>query len=51
LGTAIDIDDEPEFQARIVEIEADMAAQPARVREMERSGEVEPIPEDSGVAH
>ena len=27
------------------EIEADMAAQLARVREMERNGELEPIPE------
>jgi tetratricopeptide (TPR) repeat protein len=37
--------DEPEFQAMIEEIEADMAAQLARVREMERNGELEPIPE------
>ena len=37
--------DEPEFQAMVAEIEADMAAQLARVREMERSGELEPIPE------
>ena len=37
--------DEPEFQAMIAEIEADMAAQLARVREMERNGELEPIPE------
>jgi TolB-like protein/Flp pilus assembly protein TadD len=37
--------DEPEFQAIIAEIEADMAAQLARVREMERNGELEPIPE------
>jgi tetratricopeptide (TPR) repeat protein len=36
---------EPEFQAMIAEIEADMAAQLARVREMERNGELEPIPE------
>ena len=34
----------PEFQAMIAEIEADMAAQLARVREMERNGELEPIP-------
>jgi hypothetical protein len=38
---------EPEFQAMIAEIEADMAAQLARVREMERNGELEPIPEVS----
>ncbi len=37
--------DEPEYQAVIEEIEADMAAQLARVREMERNGELEPIPE------
>jgi tetratricopeptide (TPR) repeat protein len=37
--------DEPEFQAMVAEIEADMAAQSARVREMERNGELEPIPE------
>jgi tetratricopeptide (TPR) repeat protein len=39
--------DEPEFQAMVAEIEADMAAQLARVRELERSGELEPIPEVS----
>jgi hypothetical protein len=37
--------DEPEFQAMVAEIEADMAAQLARVREMEKNGELEPIPE------
>jgi TolB-like protein/Tfp pilus assembly protein PilF len=37
--------DEPEYQAMIEEIEADMAAQLERVREMERNGELEPIPE------
>ena len=37
--------DEPEFQAMVAEIEADMAEQLARVREMERRGELEPIPE------
>ena len=37
--------DEPEYQAMVAEIEADMAAQLARVREMERNGEFEPIPE------
>ena len=39
--------DEPEFQAMVKEIEADMADQLARVREMERNGELEPIPEVS----
>jgi hypothetical protein len=39
--------DDPEFQAMVAEIEADMAAQLARVREMERNGELEPIPEVS----
>jgi tetratricopeptide (TPR) repeat protein len=38
---------EPEFQAMVKEIEADMAEQLARVREMERNGELEPIPEVS----
>jgi tetratricopeptide (TPR) repeat protein len=38
---------EPKFQAMVAEIEADMAAQLARVREMERNGELEPIPEVS----
>jgi TolB-like protein/Flp pilus assembly protein TadD len=37
--------DELEYQAMVAEIEADMAAQLARVREMERNGELEPIPE------
>jgi hypothetical protein len=39
--------DEPEYQAMIAEIEADMAAQLARVREMERNGELKLIPEVS----
>ena len=39
--------DEPEYQVMIAEIEADMAAQLERVREMERNGELEPIPEVS----
>jgi TolB-like protein/Tfp pilus assembly protein PilF len=39
--------DEPEYQAIVAEIEADMAAQLERVREMERNGELEPIPEVS----
>jgi tetratricopeptide (TPR) repeat protein len=38
---------EPEFQAMVAEIEADMASQLERVREMEKSGELEPIPEVS----
>jgi hypothetical protein len=43
--------DEPEFQAMIAEIDADMAAQLARVREMERNGELEPIPEISATTY
>jgi hypothetical protein len=39
--------DEPEYQAIVDEIETDMAAQLARVREMERNGELEPIPKVS----
>ena len=38
------IRDTPEFAAIVAEIEADMADQLARVREMERNGELEPIP-------
>jgi hypothetical protein len=34
----------------VAEIEADMAAQLERVREMERNGELEPIPEISATA-
>ena len=45
------IRDTPEFAAIIAEIEADMAAQLARVREMERNGELEPIPEISAATH
>ncbi len=37
--------DEPEFQALAAELRADMAAQLERVREMEASGELEPIPD------
>jgi hypothetical protein len=44
-STLESLHDEPEFQAMVAEIEADMAAQLARVREMERNGELEPIPE------
>ena len=36
---------EPEFQAMHAEVKADVAAQLERVREMERNGELEPIPE------
>jgi tetratricopeptide (TPR) repeat protein len=43
--------DEPEYQAMVAEIEADMATQLARVREMERNGELEPIPEVSVTTH
>jgi tetratricopeptide (TPR) repeat protein len=43
--------DEPEFQAMVAEIEADMTAQLARVREMERNGELEPIPEIPATTH
>jgi len=39
------IRDTPDFAAIVAEIEADMAEQLARVRELERSGELEPIPE------
>jgi tetratricopeptide (TPR) repeat protein len=35
----------PEFQSLMAEVKADMAAQLERVREMERNGELEPIPE------
>ena len=44
-ATLKSLHDEPEYQAMVAEIEADMAAQLARVREMERNGELEPIPE------
>jgi tetratricopeptide (TPR) repeat protein len=43
--------DEPEYQVMVAEIEADMAEQLARVREMERNGELEPIPEVSATTH
>jgi hypothetical protein len=36
--------DEPEYQAMVAEIEAGMAAQLARVHEMDRNGELETIP-------
>jgi hypothetical protein len=41
------IRDTPEFAAIVAEIEDDMAVQLARVREMERNGVLEPIPEVS----
>ncbi len=41
----------PELEAIIAEIEADMAEQLERVREMERNGELEPIPEISATTH
>jgi len=43
--------DEPEFQAMVAEIEADMAAQLALVREMERTGELAAIPRDETNPH
>jgi TolB-like protein/DNA-binding winged helix-turn-helix (wHTH) protein len=43
--------DEPEYQAIVAEIEADMAAQLAHVRDMERNGELEPIPEIPATIH
>jgi len=39
------IRDEPEFQAMLEEVKADMAAQLARVRKMEANGELEPVPD------
>jgi hypothetical protein len=43
--------DEPEFKIMMDEVRADMAAQLERVREMERNGELEPIPEVSATTH
>ncbi len=40
---------EPEFQAIMDEVRADMAIQLERVREMERNGELEPLPEIAAV--
>jgi len=40
---------EPEFQTLMDEIRADMAIQLERVREMERNGELEPLPETAAV--
>jgi hypothetical protein len=39
------IRDEPEFQAMVAEIRADMAVQLARLQEREANGELAPIPE------
>jgi hypothetical protein len=50
-STLESLHDEPEYQAMVAEIEADMAEQLARVREMERNGELEPIPEVSATTH
>jgi tetratricopeptide (TPR) repeat protein len=50
-STLESLHDEPEFQAMVAEIEADMATQLARVREMERNGELEPIPEVPATTH
>ncbi len=41
----------PEFQAMMSEVEAEMAQQLARVREMERNGEVAAIPRDEANFH
>ena len=37
----------PEFHALMAEVEAEMAQQLANLREMERNGELEPVPEVS----
>jgi len=41
------IRDEPEFQSMLEEIRVDMSTQLARVREMQRNGELESVPEAS----
>ena len=41
----------PEFQAMMAEVEAEMAAQLERVREMERNGELAAIPRDEANLH
>ena len=43
--------DEPEYQAMVAEIEADMAQQLAEVREMERNGELAAIPRNEVSLH
>ncbi len=40
---------EPEFQALMDEVRADMAIQLERVREIKRNGELEPLPEIAAV--
>ncbi len=44
-------DPERRLAVIVAEIEADMAVQLARVREMERNGELEPIPEIPATTH
>jgi hypothetical protein len=41
----------PEFQAMMTEVKADMAAQFAQLREMERSGELAAIPQGEANLH
>jgi TolB-like protein/Tfp pilus assembly protein PilF len=41
----------PEFQAMMAEVEAEMAAQLANLREMERNGEIAVIPRDEASLH
>jgi hypothetical protein len=41
----------PEFQALMAEVEAEMAQQLARLREMERSGELAAIPRSEANLH
>ena len=43
--TLTSISEHPEFMAALDEVKADMAAQLERVREMERNGELAPMPE------
>ncbi len=45
------IRDEPEFAAIVAEIEADMAAQLVRVREMERSAGLSAISQGVAILH
>ncbi|MBW2691917.1 MAG: tetratricopeptide repeat protein [Deltaproteobacteria bacterium] len=47
----VSLHDEPEYQAMVAEIEAEMAAQLARVREMERNGELAAIHRDETNLH
>ncbi len=50
-GDLESLHDEPEFQAMVAEIEADMAEQLARVREMEKNGELAAIPRSEANLH